>query len=339
MTILPENQTFPEHAGEFTDEQFISINGLEQRILVTTRDRTAPVLLFIHGHGTPTSLFAHDILADKQSTLCDRFVLVHWDQRGAGASYSRKIPEETMNQSTMVSDAYQVVQYLKERFEKEKIYILAQSWGSIIGLRLLQNHSEHIAGYIGEGQTANYPNALQEMYSYSLKKAAEKEDKKALRQLEKYHPPDSSSTVKYMMKFNGVANKWANRYILKEYDGRDLMQMFKRSLKTSPYFRSPASKIKLMKGMQFTQRTTLKELYSTDLRKEIQRLEVPVRFIMGRYDFITPGTKIFFEQLEAGSKELLIYENSGHAPSLDEPERFERDLIRFFGKENNKFLL
>ena len=88
--------------------------------------------------------------------------------------------------------------------------------------------------------------------------------------------------------------------------------------------------MKLLKTTRFTHYYTLHELPETDLNEDIHKVEVPVYFLMGKYDFITPSTKLFYEQLEAPDKELIIFENSGHVPSLDEPKKFENELLRVF---------
>ena len=79
----------------------VTLGGVDQWILVRAEDQSKPVLLWLHGGpGSPTMALAsqHDM------ELVKHFVAVHWDQRGAGKSYSPKIPTSTMVVDQFVSD-------------------------------------------------------------------------------------------------------------------------------------------------------------------------------------------------------------------------------------------
>ena len=49
------------------------------------------------------------------------FIVVHWDQRGAGKSNPKDFDEKTMTLEQFISDAHELTQYLKKRFHKEEI--------------------------------------------------------------------------------------------------------------------------------------------------------------------------------------------------------------------------
>ena len=62
----------------------IKLGGVDQWILIRGWKRSDPVLLLVHGGpGFPSMPFAH-----ATAGLEKHFVLVPWDQRGAGKSYS-----------------------------------------------------------------------------------------------------------------------------------------------------------------------------------------------------------------------------------------------------------
>ena len=71
-------------------EQVI-LGGVKQWILIRGEDVSNPILLFLHGGpGTPITPVAHHF----GRRLEQRFVVVHWDQRGAGKSYNAAIPQQ-----------------------------------------------------------------------------------------------------------------------------------------------------------------------------------------------------------------------------------------------------
>jgi pimeloyl-ACP methyl ester carboxylesterase len=315
----------------FIEENYLNIGDIEQRVIITARDTTKPVLLFLHGHGMPSSLFAHHFYEDKESRMCGEFVVVHWDQRGAGCSYTKELDPETMNINQFVDDAHEVVTFLKDRFNEQKIYIIADSWGSIIGLKLINKYPSDFHAYIGEGQTINYSKSVLNMFNYAKEQAKIKENKKAQKQLNKLDFPTQDTPIKEFLKFNETVSKWAEFYILQEYGGKNLMGVFKSSLKTSPFYTKLNQKMSLLKGMEYTQECTLHELLATNLQDEILEINVPVAFFMGNYDFITPSTTEFYNELNANDKRLVLFEKSGHVPSIDEAELFEKEMFDFFG--------
>ncbi len=94
----------------------VNINGLNQRIIIRGRDTTKPVLLYLHGGpGDPEFPFVHYFNPGIENI----FVVCYWDQRGAGLSYSKNIPPETMTLSQFVDDAGKVSEYLINKFHSE----------------------------------------------------------------------------------------------------------------------------------------------------------------------------------------------------------------------------
>ena len=105
----------------------VEIGGIKQYLLIRGEQIENPVLLFLHGGpGYPQIAFARKY----QKELENDFVVVQWDQRGAGKSYSKTIKEESMNREQFIKDTLEVVEYLKSRFTVQRIVLVGHSWGS-----------------------------------------------------------------------------------------------------------------------------------------------------------------------------------------------------------------
>lgn len=167
----------------------IKLGGIDQWISVRGKNTDNPIMLYLHGGpGTPVMpLFRH-----FQAPFEDHFIVVQWEQRGAGKSYSRKIPKETMTIEQFISDLHELIEILRKRFNKKKIYLMGHSWGSVFGTFTVQRYPELFYAYIGVGQANNTIETEKIMYQFVLDKALELNNRKAIRQLKKIGPPFES---------------------------------------------------------------------------------------------------------------------------------------------------
>ncbi len=126
----------------------IPINGVKQWLLIRGVDKRKPVLLFVHG-GPGSAHIA--ILRNYQMELEKHFVVVQWDQRGAGLSGLEPIDDTTYNKEQFVADGLKVTQYLRERFGQDRIFLVGHSWGSALGYIMAVRHPEYYRAFAGSG--------------------------------------------------------------------------------------------------------------------------------------------------------------------------------------------
>ena len=148
--------------------QYMDINGAQQYVLIRGTDQSNPVLLFLHG-GPGASATA--LLRKFNSELEEHFTVVYLDQRGAGKSYNKHISKDEIKVKQYIEDAEFLVNYLKNRFATDKIFLVGHSWGSRLGMYLLQKHPENFSAYVGVGQElAAFEGELQS-YQFTLQRA------------------------------------------------------------------------------------------------------------------------------------------------------------------------
>lgn len=108
----------------------------------------------------------------------------------------------------MIQDVDTLVEYLKRRFEVDKIFLVGHSWGARLGLYSVQRHPENYIAYVGVGQElAAYEGELLS-YQYTLDKGKEKNNVKALGDLKDL---PSLATLSRCIKM--VFGDWLNRKI------------------------------------------------------------------------------------------------------------------------------
>lgn len=71
------------------------------------------------------------------------FVVVNWDQRAAGLSYSAKVPPESMTLAQFLADAEIVAEWVLQEFEQQKLFLVGHSWGTVLGTLLVASRYDY----------------------------------------------------------------------------------------------------------------------------------------------------------------------------------------------------
>jgi len=113
-----------EHA--IAELQSIDLGRFRQTVLLRGTDRRHPVLLYVHGGPGSAQL---PIARRYSARLEQHFLVVHWDQRGAGASCAG-VDWSTLSLERIVSDTIELAVRLGQG---RKIFLVGHSWGSLVG--------------------------------------------------------------------------------------------------------------------------------------------------------------------------------------------------------------
>lgn len=307
--------------GSIAELEKIMLGGLEQYILMRGRNTNNPVILFLHGGpGSAQIGFA----PRYQRELEKEFVVVNWDQRGAGKSYSKNITKESMTINQLISDAKELVDYLCMRFGVEKIYVAGHSWGSILGSLLVHRYPKRFIAYIGIGQVANMNDNELVSYQYVLEEARKASNKKAVRALEKIGQPPYKNQIKDLM----IQRKWLSKFKGAVYE-KKLTKEIMGSFLTDPEY-SLINILDFFKGNKFSVKLMWSELLAFDIMRDVPEMKVPAYFCIGRHDYNTPFelSYKYYEILKAPHKEYIWFERSAHSPNFEEPEKFNETVVR-----------
>jgi pimeloyl-ACP methyl ester carboxylesterase len=310
----------------------IELGGIKQWIFIRGMNRNNPVLLFLHG-GPGEPAMGMSSARKQDAKLIRHFTVVHWDQRGAGKSFNEDIPTTSMTFDRLVEDCTELVDHLRTRFNTQKVLIVAHSGGTVIGLKTVHRYPEKVHAYVGISQIVNDYEQQRISYEFVVEKADKAGDKKTRLAIEAIGLPPYDVPKKehekagHIGKYGGLVYKNTIRRML----GIMLNYL------TSPeYSLSEAFGTMRGTGLHFTQNALWKEITSIDFTKEIQSLEVPIYFFIGKYDMITPSILVenFYDNLNAEKgKTLVTFENSAHFLMVEEKEKYQNFLIDTILKE------
>lgn len=300
----------------------VRLGGVEQWIQIRGDDRAKPILLFLHsGPGFPEMPFSH-----VNAALEKDFIIVQWDQRGAGKSYSSSVPENSMTIEQFISDAHELVVLLLERFGRAKLILVAHSWGSIIGVLTVAKYPELFDAYIGISQAVNPPESERMMYRFALETAEREGNTSAIAALKQIGLPPYDNLRPYR-----TMRDWVYHFRDRNYSPITPWRFAQLAIASPDYSWTDLARIVL--GMRFSfSRLWQEAFYRTDLLKQAPKLDIPVYFFLGRHDCTVTASAAmadrYFNELEAPKgKHLIWFENSGHWPQLEESERFRDQVI------------
>jgi len=299
----------------------VTLGGVEQWLLIRGHDKSSPVLLFVHGGPGSAEMPTAHIFGDE---LEKHYVVVHWDQRGAGKSYHANIPKGSMNVSQFVSDAHELVLYLQKRFSVKKVYLIGHSWGSLLGILTVSKYPELFYAYVGMGQVVDLDQNETISYQFVLEEARKRKDSIAIRDLEKIGPPPYKGLSELM-----TQRRYLNKFGGAVYDPKKSKEMYRSVLRAPEY--TFFDYLKYLYGTYYSNDKMWPEVLTYNLFKQVPKVEVPVYFFEGRHDYNTPWELVqeYYNRLDAPrGKTLVWFDDSAHSPELEEPEKFTREMVR-----------
>jgi pimeloyl-ACP methyl ester carboxylesterase len=312
--------------------QYLDINNTRQYVLIRGWDVNNPVLLFLHGGpgASETSM-----LRKYNSELEKHFTIVYWDQRNAGKSFDKKFPVEEIKVHKYVQDIDTLVSYLKDRFQKEKIFLIAHSWGTRLGMYAIQQHPENFIAYVGVSQELSSYEGEVMSYQYALNKAKELNKTKAIKVLEEIGEPQSGDyTTMYK---TGIEGFWKQKQLLIKLGGDSYNTRIYFDWISSIWFSREYSFSDVLRFMKTFKFSSENIIYDPDYNninffKQFPKVELPVFFISGNCDYNLPWPLVekYCDSLIAPRKEFIKFEKSGHNPAFEEPEKFNNEINRIF---------
>ncbi len=300
----------------------VELGGMKQWISIRATNRHNPVLLFLHGGPGSANIAKLRIQVPESEK---HFVVVNWDQRGAGKSYSLGFNASTLSREQLVSDAHELVGLLKERFGVQKIYLMGFSWGTVLGLSLVDQSPDDFEAFISVSQVVDYQTGERLSLAYARESAQREGDAQALDELTSVDPAyisadwqsQLSTQRKWLLQFGGVYRT------TNSYSHEIWMMLNAPEYSFAEVALWPMSSSNALKGMW-------SELMKVNFFEAVPVVRCPIYFFVGKYDYNSPWqlTESYHQSLNApAGKRLVWFENSAHDIFFDEPRRLEQEVL------------
>ncbi len=325
--ILVETPSIESESDNSISELIeLEVNGREEWVSIRGNDSNNPIILFLAGGPGGTQLGA---VRRNLGELEKDFVVVNWEQPGSGKSY-KALPVNKITPETYIEDGTALTNYLLERFDRDKIYLMGESWGSALGIFLIEETPENYYAFIGTGQMVDFEETEKECYNLALSIAEEKNDLDKIEELKKLGLPPyygKNMALKAAAYLQYLSSEMAHNPNIHNAGYETFAD-----LASSEY--GIMDQINFFRGVLTTFSNVYPQLYEIDLRENYSELDVPVYFFIGRHDINAPThlAEDYYTQLQAPDKKFIWFENSGHSPWINENELFCQKTIELFTK-------
>jgi pimeloyl-ACP methyl ester carboxylesterase len=314
LKLIAENRTerLTEIGTDGTSRfEKVRIGGIDQWLFARSQNRRNPVLLILHGGPGAASIgFAREFYRELE----EDFVVVNWDQRYAGKSFSVFTPGSSIEPETFVSDTHEVVAFLKQKYGVSKIYLMGHSWGAYIAAIVAHRYPSDFYAYIGIGPVVNGEESVRTSYALVQEQMATEIPKIQERQ---------SLTLEDYLKNRRY---WLNRFRLGMFHGshgQDEDSYLGGLMFSSPEY-SLFDIATYPAGLVLTAMHLREYFFKMNLFEEAPSIDVPVYFATGSHDGYNPPEILvrYMNVLKSPRTKLFVFEDCAHAPHFEEPENF-----------------
>ena len=211
-----------------------------------------------------------------------------------------------------------MIRYLRRRFDTEKVYLLAHSWGSFVGLQVAARAADQVHASIGMAQVTDQLESERRSDEYLLARYTEIGDRRMVRALARAPVTDSVPSA-----YDAIRDKAMHR--LGVGTTRDMHSVvtgiFLPPWRSQDY--TLPEKVNLWRGKIYSRRAGLwDQLLATDLTKRVTEQPIPAYFLHGRYDYTVsyPMAKAYASHLRAPQVGFYTFQDSAHSPAFEEYE-------------------
>ena len=306
---------------------YLPVGGIEQWVTMRGRDAQSPLLFFIHGGPADAQSALTRVYAPYERD----FVLVQWDQRGAGRTYGRigrTTPDLTVER--LIADGLELAGQLRRQFPNNRLILVGHSFGSLIAVEMVKRRPALFDAYVGTGQVSRWSDTVQFQFDLLVRDARRRGDAAALASMEAIGRPDPTNVQQYFSFTRPL------RGLMVAAD-RDWLSGLKERYLAQPGF-TDADLAALGEGMEFSAPALIEAQTHEDLFASAPALARPVYVIQGEEDLSTPTgpARAWFDALRAPRKEFVVIRSAGHFALVTHTAEFIAALRRLVGEQGRR---
>ena len=296
------------------EAMYVRAGGIDQWVQIRGDNLANPVLLWLNGGPGGSTMPETPIFRSWER----HFTVVMWDQRGEGKTYEKHgdSTADTMSVEQIAADGIEISRFVLAHLHKQQLVLLGHSWGSILGIHMIDSAPQLFSVYVGTGQVTNLPRQLEAAYPTLLELAISNEE--AMQELSALGPPPWPSRSEYDRIEHWESELEPPALPPTEEDQQTWMQL---PMPEFPQY--------LDDGEEFSYRLLGAAMDKEDMPALATRFSVPIVLIQGQADLLTTTSVVreYFDQMQAPDKLLIEIPDAGHNVIFTSRESFLEQLL------------
>lgn len=263
----------------------------------------APMILFLHGGPGSSRMKQADVFTNL---LKEHFMVVQWDQRETGKTLALNKSAVPITLKLMENDTYELIKLLLKKFNHKKLYLVGESWGTVLGFSMAEKHPDLLDAYIAFSPVVDQTNSERILLDNLKLYVREKEDNQGLKELETVKIPYGDYDQMY----------YSRKWMLKR-DGYPLADKDTTALKG------------YITDWSKTWMPAWNQAMRQNLFKKLPKIGCPVYFFLGEKDLQTNFgiASDYFKFVKAPKKEIFTFQNAGHSVLTEEANQVQKIII------------
>jgi pimeloyl-ACP methyl ester carboxylesterase len=225
-----------------------------------------------------------------------------------------------MTLDRMAQDAIEVADHVRKRLGKEKVILVGQSWGAILGLAAVQRRPDLFYAFVGTGQPINWVLSLEERERWARAQAKAAGDTVALNSLDETAALPATDDKRL-----AASRKWRMSAADFEY-----LKTVQGSFVGPDPSAPKGEAADWAAGAEFTGPKLWPVITNFDARKMSLDMPVPFFVIQGRDDHVTSfaAAKSYVDSIRAPAKAFVPIDG-GHFACFTNADQFVAALQKY----------
>jgi proline iminopeptidase len=294
----------------WTDGKYVTVNGA--KLWVVTVGEGAPIIFIPGGPGgTHLGLRSFDPLAQSHHQL------IYFDAFGRGKSDTAK----NVTEYTLARDV-EDIEGLRKALKLDKVTLLGHSYGGVVAQGYAVKYGAHLSHLIladtfhsfimwqenddnsNHEIKTNYPEVWSDLMKIREQGAV-------------------SSDAKHQEIYGRVPYGFLYAYNPEKFVGRGARKPYPNPNNTKLYYQMVGKDGDFIVGS---------DIGNFDFRKQLKDLKMPILIVTGRFDRVaTPWMAVKYKDY-CPQAQFVMFENSGHNPQVEEPEKEFKIINEFLSK-------
>jgi len=290
----------------------LNINGARQRIRFCAARPELPPLLVVQGG--PALPLLHEVAKfQRLLNLENDFLVAYWEQRGCGNASAHDAHSVSLAQQ--IDDLRSVLRWLHGE-TRQRALVLGISIGATITLQTVEHEPDRVRAVIAVSPDAQTSASDAAAHTFLREQALRADGSRVRRRIEALAPPPYVDPAPFQQRARLLADLGTIER------GKTFSALVREMLFALVRTYGAAGGVRAVRNVTVILRKLLPDIASVDLLARPPRVTVPVHYVFGEQDALTPSSVV--KQLPAAiaapATKVVRLPNAGHMVHFDQPQ-------------------